>query len=287
MSSTTTINREMCGTCSAKTCSRSLIVFLSPLLLIFLINFGYFWRIHLSKTCDESTVWVRILCRVVQLKTFHHHQDYEQVNFYKNLRLYNIGSSLRGGKVTICLQLAQKWNFSNKIWQNFTFLLTLFDTLWCYAKRDSKSRVSSRYKLWIYRFVRNNGTKYLLIFDDSSEEICNSKAFVDIATVGRHRVLTSTYIKHNLFHQSKCGRDVELENTHIVLFKFPRVVMQVITLSAQLGIRSELVDWYRDATSFPYPQILIDLSPRTDDRFRYCTNTGSIPLKFSIAERLK
>ena len=27
--------------------------------------------------------------------------------------------------------------------------------------------------------LKNNGTKYLLIFDDSREEICNSKAFVD------------------------------------------------------------------------------------------------------------
>ena len=43
--------------------------------------------------------------------------------------------------------------------------------------------------------LRNNGTKYLLIFDDSCEEkeICNSKAFVDIANSGRHRGLS-----HNL-----------------------------------------------------------------------------------------
>ena len=29
--------------------------------------------------------------------------------------------------------------------------------------------------------LKNSGTKYLLVFDDSCEEICNSKAFVDIA----------------------------------------------------------------------------------------------------------
>ena len=70
--------------------------------------------------------------------------------------------------------------------------------------------------------LKNNGTKYLLIFDDSCEEICNSKAFVDIATAGRHRGLSTIYIKHNLFHHSKLGRDVELQNTHIVLCKSPR-----------------------------------------------------------------
>ena len=66
--------------------------------------------------------------------------------------------------------------------------------------------------------LKNNRTKYLLIFDDSCEEICNSKSFVDIATACRHRGLSTIYIKHNLFHQSKFERDVELQNTHIVLF---------------------------------------------------------------------
>ena len=135
--------------------------------------------------------------------------------------------------------------------------------------------------------LKNNGTKYLLIFDDSCEEICNSKAFVDFATAGRHRGLSTIYIKHNLFHQSKLGRDVELQNTHIVLIKSPRDVMQVTTLSTQLGLGSELVDWYRDATSVPFGHLLIDLSPRTDDRLRYCTNSGSVPSKIYTPERLK
>ena len=74
------------------------------------------------------------------------------------------------------------------------------------------------------KMIKNNGTKYLLIFDDSCEEICISEAFVDNAVAGRHRGLSRIYIKHNFFNQSKLGRDVELQNTHIVLFKSP--VMQ-------------------------------------------------------------
>ena len=64
-----------------------------------------------------------------------------------------------------------------------------------------------------YEFIdslKNNGTKYLLIFDDSCEKIWKSKAFVDIATARRLRGLSKIYIKHNLFHQNKLGRDVEL-----------------------------------------------------------------------------
>ena len=39
--------------------------------------------------------------------------------------------------------------------------------------------------------------------------------------------------------------------------------------------------------SVPFGRLLIYLSPLTDDRLRYCTNTGSITSKFYIPERLK
>ena len=125
--------------------------------------------------------------------------------------------------------------------------------------------------------IKNNGTKYLLNFDEFCEDICTSKAFVDSATAEKHRSHSTIYIKHNLFHQSKLGRDVELQNTHIVLFKSLRDVMQVTTFSTQLGLGSKLVDWYRVSTSVPFGHLLIDLSQRTDDQLRYCTSTASIP----------
>ena len=46
----------------------------------------------------------------------------------------------------------------------------------------------------------NNGSKYFLIFDDFCEEIVSSKNFVEIATAGKHKGLSTIYIKHNLFH---------------------------------------------------------------------------------------
>ena len=168
------------------------------------------------------------------------------------------------------------------------FLTPLSDTLWCYAKRDRKSRVCSRCKLGIYKIrQKNNGTKNLLLFGDSCQEIFSSKVFVDIAIAGRHRGLSTIYIEHNLFLQSKLARDVELQNTHVVLFKSPRDVLQVSTLSTQMRLGSELFDWTRDAISVPYGRSLIDLSPRTEDRLRYCTNTGFILSKLFNPDWLK
>ena len=79
-----------------------------------------------------------------------------------------------------------------------------------------------------------------------------------------------------MFHQSKLGRDVELQNTHIVLFKSPRDVLQINTLSQQLDLGSQLKEWYQDATSVPYGHLLIDLTPQTVDSLRYCFSSGSV-----------
>ena len=127
----------------------------------------------------------------------------------------------------------------------------------------------------------------MLIFDDSCEEIKSSKEFVKIATAGRQKGLSTIYIKHNLFHQSSLGRDIELQNTHIVLFKSPRDVLQINTLSQQLGLGSQLKDWYTKATSIPYGHLLIDLTPKTVGSLRFCTNSGSIPTIFFSLKRNK
>ena len=94
-------------------------------------------------------------------------------------------------------------------------------------------------------------------------------------------------MRHNLFHQSKLGQDIEFRNTHIVFFKFPRDVMQMNTFSAPLSLGSELINWYGDATLVLYGLLLINLSPHTDNRLRYCTNSSSVPSKFYIPGWLK
>ena len=47
--------------------------------------------------------------------------------------------------------------------------------------------------------LKSNVTKYLLIFDDCCEEIRNSKVFADLAAAGRHRGLSTIYIRLKLF----------------------------------------------------------------------------------------
>ena len=144
----------------------------------------------------------------------------------------------------------------------------------------------------------NNGTKHLLIIDDSCEETSNSKQFVRIASTGSNKGTNTIYIKQNLFHQSKLrrdvllhqsklGRDAELQSTHIVLFNLPIDALQINILSQQLGLGSQFKEWYQEATPVAYGRLLIDSTPKTVDSLSYCAKNGSDLTKFYLPARIE
>ena len=75
---------------------------------------------------------------------------------------------------------------------------------------------------------------------------------------------------------SKQGSDVELQNQQSFLFRFCHVLMQVTTLITRLGLETNLVDSYRDATSVAYGHLPIDMSAIKNDELCYCTNNTPI-----------
>ena len=112
----------------------------------------------------------------------------------------------------------------------------------------------------------------LLVFDDSCEEIYQEKEFVKLAVAGRHKKVHCIFVKHNLFHQSKWSRTIDLNTTHIILFKSPRDLQQIDHLGRQLKKVEFLRDCYTRATSEPYGHLLIDLDPKTSECLRFCSN---------------
>ena len=170
---------------------------------------------------------------VVQQEMFCPHQVYDKLISTKNRVFITL---VRDRKVTIFYNWLKKGTFQpklDKINVYYQHSQTLFGVM---QKEIENLEFVQCVNFEFIDSLKNNGTEYLLIFDDSCEEICNSQAIVDYATAGRNRGLSNIYIKRNLFHQSKLGQDVELQNTHLVLFKTPRDVIQVSTLSANLGL---------------------------------------------------
>ena len=133
-------------TCLSQSCSRSRIVFLCKLLVILLIIIGSFWKIHLSQKFEESTVSMGILCSAggyilpsPRLRAFCFPQKIRKIAFF------TIGTSVRDGKVTTYVQLAQNWILLSKLWPNSLFYF--------YSQ-----------PLWIYRFVEKQRFKKLVNF---------------------------------------------------------------------------------------------------------------------------
>ena len=109
------------------------------------------------------------------------------------------------GQSQLVFDLLKIGTFEPKFDKMF-FLINIINLI----KNKCKEKNLNLYKLMTlngFKILLNNGTKYLLIFDDSCEKISNSKQFVKVATAGRHRGLNTIYIRHNLFHQSRLGRD--------------------------------------------------------------------------------
>ena len=123
----------------------------------------------------------------------------------------------------------------------------------------------------------------LLVYDDSCEEIFSDTEFVKIATSGRHRKFHVIYVKHNLFQQSKWSRTIDLNTTHIVLFKSMRDIQQIEYLGKRLNCLQLLKDGYKLATAHPYGHLIIDLDPKTSQGLRFSSQLiGPEPSIFYI-----
>ena len=112
----------------------------------------------------------------------------------------------------------------------------------------------------------------LLVFDDSCEEIFNDKEFSKLATAGRHRNISVIHVKHNLFQQSKWSRTIDLNTTHIILFKSPRDIQQFTYIGKQLNNTKFLKESYELSANLPFGHLLIDLDQKISDFLRYCSN---------------
>ena len=108
-----------------------------------------------------------------------------------------------------------------------------------------------------------------------------------IATSGRHRKFYVINVKHNLFQQSKWSRTIDLNTTHIVLFKAMRDIQQIEYLGKQFNCLQLLKNAYKLATAQPYGHLIIDLDPKTSQGLRFSSQLIVPNHQFSIFLRRK
>ena len=92
-----------------------------------------FVGIQLAKTCDESTVWVEILCSAKGCIL--PSPNFEQNSFCKKLHFLTSGWTERFRQSLLDIWVVECWNIPTHAWQNLLFSSTLSITLWCHVKK--------------------------------------------------------------------------------------------------------------------------------------------------------
>ena len=109
------------------------------------------------------------------------------------------------------------------------------------------------------------------------------KEFVKIATSWRHRKPHVTYVKHNLFHQSKWSVTTDLNTSHIILFKLLRDIQQIEYLGKHLNCLQLIKNAYKLATAEPFGHLMIDFDPKTSRGLRFSSQLfGPNPSTFYL-----
>jgi hypothetical protein len=115
----------------------------------------------------------------------------------------------------------------------------------------------------------------VVVIDDLMDEMANHKMLTKLFVQGSHHCnLSLFFLVQNLFFKGKEMRSVSLNCQMMVLFKSVRDGSQVQHLSTQMfGPKSKLLqEAYADATSRPFGYLVINMTPRADDRYRLLTN---------------
>ena len=102
--------------------------------------------------------------------------------------------------------------------------------------------------------------------------IYQEQAFVKLGVAARHRNLQCIFVKHNLYHQSKWSRTIDLNTTHVISFKPPRDLQQIDQFGRQLKQLDFIREAYRRATTRPFGHLVIDFDPETSAVLRFCSN---------------
>ena len=132
--------------------------------------------------------------------------------------------------------------------------------------------------IWLKIFLRTELSicLYLLILVKNFQTPSMGKNYHCWKTQASEYNIIQTQFFSSQQMRKRC-RILKLQNTLIVFFKTPIGFLQINTISQQLVVKFQWKEWYQDAMSVPYGQLLIGSTPKTVYSLSFCSNGGSVP----------
>ena len=136
-------------------------------------------------------------------------------------------------------------------------------------------------------FPSHKNEPTLVILDDMINEMTDGKKIVDLfIRDSHHKNITCILISQNLFFNHKQYRLLSLQANYLILFRTPRDMSQVSTLSRQLFPTNptfvQNVFW-KVVKNTPYANLYCDLSQKCHDSYRIWSNVLEYPIVYPIS----
>ena len=172
----------------------------------------------------------------------------------------------QSGKTRLCLHLLRNLHLFHPRPSRVLFHYDQFQKDYLQAKADlAKSGV----ELLLFKGCQNISLddieekgQTILLIDDFSEETASSKEIARIATNGRHKNISLWLVWHSLFHKYPASRVIGQNVRYYFFLPSLRLESQLRVLGSQLGMKTKLIEAFKQATedaSADHPYLLLDV----------------------------
>ncbi len=114
----------------------------------------------------------------------------------------------------------------------------------------------------------------VLVLDDMMMQVAKSEESLNLFCVTAHHRRVSVFmLAQNLYMPGKFARTISLNCHYVILFRNVRDSRQIFTFGSQVfPLRLKYFkEAYDKATSIPFGYLIVDMSPRTEDKYRLRT----------------
>ena len=187
-----------------------------------------------------------------------------------------------------------KTEFAKLLIKNWKHLININTTnlrvLWCFSEIRSIPQINNvelQFNKGIPSLESIEKFKPdLIVLDDLMDDI-NQDIKNLFTKVAHHRNISVVLIVQNLFNQNKQMRTISLNSHYIVLMKGIRNLQQVEILGRQIfpSKSKQLVNIFKHATQKPFGYLVIDLHPRSNDKYRLRTRIFPEELPASLINK--
>jgi hypothetical protein len=190
----------------------------------------------------------------------------------KSPSIITLVGATSSGKTTFVYKLLSELDLFDHLPEKILYCYSCYQPL--YNKIDENVQNVSFYdglptEEDIRKFGSDSGHK-IIILDDLMSKVTSSPVILDLfCQYSHHLNISVIFLTQNIFHGGKCSRSLNLNSHYYVLFKNKRDVNQIKTLGRQLFPKRGdiLLEAYLDATEEPFGYLLLDLHPRSDEKF--------------------